>query len=357
MQQSNAQIVEFPRSYSAHPAPFIILALPRSRTAWLSKFLSYDGAKCGHDIAADCGSVAEFKAKLSGLVGSVETGAVIGWKAIREAIPDAKIIVLKRPLDQIQDSLRAIGLGDASILSEVAERRLILDVVGEQEDVPTISYDALNERDGCAWLFEYCLHKSFDMAWWDSFKDKNIQVDVAQMMQKLARNREKIKALKAEISQPKAVITCEPWGKFEPDCLSLGAEHFAETDTGVEPRRPFKLDLPMMREISDTGFFRVYSARKNGKLIGYIMWTIQNDPESEGLLIANMGPWFVSHEAGRFRVGERLFDESIADLKSLGVKNVFPHHRMQGRGAKLGDFFKRKGAKEVQHTYSLWIGN
>jgi hypothetical protein len=31
--------------------PFMIFALPRSRTAWLSEFLSYQGWTCWHEIA------------------------------------------------------------------------------------------------------------------------------------------------------------------------------------------------------------------------------------------------------------------------------------------------------------------
>jgi hypothetical protein len=39
------------------------------------------------------------------------------------------------------------------------------------------------------------------------------------------------------------------------------------------------------------------------------------------------------------------------------VQCIFPHHRTQGRGARIGRFFMRRGAKHIQQTYSLWIGN
>ena len=67
--------------------PFIVLSLPRSRSAWISAFLSYGGRKCGHDLAPTCGTMAEFVAMFGGggYAGTAETGAVVGWKAIRNA--------------------------------------------------------------------------------------------------------------------------------------------------------------------------------------------------------------------------------------------------------------------------------
>jgi hypothetical protein len=35
---------------------------------------------------------------------------------------------------------------------------------------------------------------------------------------------------------------------------------------------------------------------------------------------------------------------------------MFPHHRLHGRGAGLGRFFRRRGASEIQRTYCLQIG-
>lgn len=81
------------------------------------------------------------------------------------------------------------------------------------------------------------------------------------------------------------------------------------------------------------------------------------DCESAGLVIAQQGAWFVSTGAGFTKVGLRLMQRSIHDLRQLGVRCCFPHHRMQGRGAGLGKFFGRLGAKPMQTTYVLWIGD
>jgi hypothetical protein len=96
-------------------------------------------------------------------------------------------------------------------------------------------------------------------------------------------------------------------------------------------------------------------ARKAGKLVGYFTWTVARDPESEGLLTGTQGAWFVEPGVPA-RVSKRLWDRSVSDLKAIGVQCLYPHHRLQGRGAHLGRFFERQRAKPIKTEYSLWIG-
>ena len=59
-------------------APFIVFSLPRSRSAWVARFLSYGEKRCGHDVATECGSLAELTGRLHGeYAGTAETGAVV----------------------------------------------------------------------------------------------------------------------------------------------------------------------------------------------------------------------------------------------------------------------------------------
>ncbi len=68
---------------------FIVLSLPRSRSTWLSLFLSHE-AQIGHDIGADCSSVAEFMSSIG--AGTCETGAAFAWPLIKRLSPDIKVI-------------------------------------------------------------------------------------------------------------------------------------------------------------------------------------------------------------------------------------------------------------------------
>jgi hypothetical protein len=110
-----------------------------------------------------------------------------------------------------------------------------------------------------------------------------------------------------------------------------------------------------MAAASDAGVLRVYTARRGSKLIGYLTWQVAKDLESRDLLVAFQGAFFVA--PGNWGVAQRLFLHSLADLKIAGVRCLFPHHRLQGRGAKIGRFFMRWGAKPAKQEYILWIGD
>lgn len=150
-------------------------------------------------------------------------------------------------------------------------------------------------------------------------------------------------------------VRLEPWSDALWAEMKPHAEaHFAEVDGGVEPRRVFRLDTRLMQAIADAGSLKVVIGRQDGALVGYFTWNITPDVESEGLLIAQQGGWYVA--PGHPRIAAEMFDVSVRELRALGVQCIFPHHRTQGRGANIGRFFMRRGAKDIQRTYCMWIG-
>lgn len=150
------------------------------------------------------------------------------------------------------------------------------------------------------------------------------------------------------------VVGLESWDIFWPDADALARKHWDEVDGGVEPRRRYAPDAAKMKAMNALGIMQIITARKAGELVAYATWNISPDVESMGLIIAQQGAWYAS--PGVPTAGYRVFEFSIAWLRSLGVQMIYPHHRTQGRGSDLGPFFRRWGAKHIQSTYSLWIG-
>lgn len=146
------------------------------------------------------------------------------------------------------------------------------------------------------------------------------------------------------------------WGEIKAEVMPLAEQHYQEVDGGVEPKRKFLIDDTVMEQMDKAGLLKIIVARVDGFLAGYISWTVTYDPESKGLLIANMGPWFVLPEYAKNSLGHKMMDKSLSLLRDLGVQMIYPHHRLQGRGSDLGAYFLRLGAKPIQMTYSLWIG-
>lgn len=186
---------------------FIIFSLPRSRSKWISHFLSYQGAVCGHDTAASCGSVEQFLAKFGqkDFVGTCETGAVLGWKLIRHCMPKAKLIVVRRPVDQI---IRSLAQQQVWVdPGEMQVRGAMLDALSRAPGVKTITYEQLEQLEVCKWLFEHCLDLAFDFEHWQSLASTNIQIDMRQRMELLSRNALAIAAFKKEVLSATASLT------------------------------------------------------------------------------------------------------------------------------------------------------
>ena len=157
----------------------------------------------------------------------------------------------------------------------------------------------------------------------------------------------------ASPSLPYVSISREPWEAVWPALESLATEHFSE----VEPESPrvFRVDTQRMAEASRLGWLRIHTARVDGELWGYISWNCMWDLESQGLPIATQGAWFMKPKAP-WGLSVKLFTESVDSLRSIGVQCIFPHHRMLGRGRRIGRFFESIGATKTQDTYMLWIG-
>lgn len=153
----------------------------------------------------------------------------------------------------------------------------------------------------------------------------------------------------------RVVVAREPFGSAWPESQALTLKHFLEVEVGVSPHRRLEPDTENLGLLSRKNFLICITARVAGRLIGYFTWTVTRDLESKGLLIANQGAWYL--QPGFPRVASRMFDRSIAELKLMGVRCIFPHHRLHGRGKSLGRFFKRRGAVETKAEYMMWIGD
>ena len=342
--------------------PFIILGLPRSRTFWLSRFLSYGTNKVGHDIAVECDGMDSFLASLKDHAGTVETGMAAAWPVLKRSLPDAKFIVIRRSVEQVVESFKKFNI--VEVEPELRKRAQALDQFSRRLGVTTIQYDALKDVSVCAWLFQFCLGLGFDHGWWAAHDRINLQVDMAAELARIDAHADGIKKFKAEVAKrlPKEepydgpIIALEPFGSIWPECVVLGQKHFDEIEIDTDPRRKFALNRTLLSTAAVQGSLKIVTARIDTKLVGYCFWTVLSDPESEGLLVAEQGPWYVTEEAPA-RTAFRLYERSINELKSWGVKVVYPHHRATGRGSGLGKFFLRRGAVPEKQVYSLWIGD
>lgn len=153
----------------------------------------------GHDIAIECQRLDDFlESYKEGMWGTVETGAAIAYRLIRQELPDLRVITVHRAVVDVDRSLRRFGI---EVLEELESRSSLLELIGRQEGVESIYFNDLEDPFCCRWLFEYCLELPWDLQWWQLCQRLNIQVDMTARVQQLIRNRERIEELKREVTE------------------------------------------------------------------------------------------------------------------------------------------------------------
>lgn len=182
---------------------FLILCLPRSRSAWLAHYLSYPLARplqpVGHEILAGCESVDKFlNSYKCGMWGSVETAGAMLWRIIRSELPQCKIILIRRPIIEVHRSLAKVGI--VADLSALAEMEAMLDAAAGDSSIISVPYPVLSEPMIGKWLFEYCLELEFDFDWWAQITQVNIQVDMPAWMKRIEENRHVFESLKGDVA-------------------------------------------------------------------------------------------------------------------------------------------------------------
>jgi hypothetical protein len=147
-------------------------------------------------------------------------------------------------------------------------------------------------------------------------------------------------------TKPELVIRFEAFK----DCWSEGSQLVRAEAKEVEPYgRDFNPDINSIITNEMLGVFRIIVARIDGRLVGYLTFMIDFDLESYGTLIANQTAWYL--EPGHFGVAHKMYFFAVEEFKRLGVKFVYWHHTINGRGKSLGKFFERNGAHLMSMTY------
>lgn len=184
--------------------PFLVFSLPRSRSAWLSVFLSTAGHGVGHDIGAESRSPEDFLGRLLRLRGSCETGAAFAWDLIRKALPRARFAVVLRDPEAVIESLERFGFSGQR--EEMFRRYDQLRAISAFPGVFTTSFDALADEGRASALHRHCTGGEPPAGWWAQLDPLNIQVDMARWVARLRQNQAQIQTLKAEASAQMANV-------------------------------------------------------------------------------------------------------------------------------------------------------
>lgn len=178
--------------------PFVIFSLPRSRSFWLSRFLTYGAWHCGHDELLHCDSLGAVGAWLrQPCVGTAETSAAPFWRLLS---PTVRVVTVRRPVADVIASLHRAGLAfDTLLMTRVAAHhdRKLDQIEHRMPNVLSVRFEDLASEEVCAEVFEHCLPYAHDPEWWEEHDRQNLQINRAQMVAALSRGPQ-LRALAAE---------------------------------------------------------------------------------------------------------------------------------------------------------------
>ncbi len=352
---------------------FIVLALPRSRTYWLSKFLSYGDYECGHEEARHLRSIEDARIWLNrSYAGSAETSISPWWRLIQKFRPDVRIVTVRRPVDQVVDSLMRLDMGDVGSFDRdvISKAVLRLDAKLDQierrmPNVLSVQYEDLSSEDVCASVFERCLPYRHDHEWWSALAPVNMQINMRSMMRYMAAYRQPLDTLIATakhrsiadmvvrrpMDRDGVTFQQETFSDWERDGVKLFEEHCV--DVGEHPDQWKTKNIPVMKKLYEAGLMQITTARCNGRMFGYLAAFLHPSLESRTMLTAVHTTFFVSKELPG--LGLRLQRASAAALRQSGAGEIFLRQGIRGSGPKMGALYRRMGAQFDGELYRLQL--
>jgi hypothetical protein len=344
--------------------PFLVLGLPRSRTAWLSRFLTYGDWICGHDELRNMRSLDDVQTWLSQpCVGSAETAAAPFWRLID---PNIRIVIVRRPVADVVESLMRLpgcAFDRDALTTAMTKLDRKLDQIAARRDVLQVSFADLENETTCAAVFEYCLPYAHDPQWWAMWSAVNVQCDMRAYMRlcdafrpaldklgKVAKHRTLTQMALRKAKTPDGfTFQTERFDDWLDDAAHLLAEHHFQI--GESPDNWRNKNIPLLRALDDLGAMQITTARSNGRMFGYLMTLITPSLVTEGVMTAVNTAFFADPSAPG--VGLKLQREALASFREKGIGQVFWETNTVGGGDRIGAIYKRLGAEEKGSVYRL----
>lgn len=354
--------------------PFIIFGLPRSRTFWLSRFLSYGDVHCGHDQIRYARGVDDVKSWFAQKnVGTAETAGAAWWRLVHQCCPDANIVVVRRSVEKAVDSWMALDMHGICLTDREAVTHQFryldhkLDQIEHRlPNVLSVQFADLWDEDVCADVFEHCLPYRHDPSWWASLSGRNMQTDMRAMMRYFFANKPQLDKATAVCKQ--AVMThltkgrrdfvndgvtfqIETWEQFWKDGQKLFHEHCLSI--GEQPDYRHRLNLPLFQKLHDLEMMHVVTARSNGRMLGYLMTLIGPSLENVTMKVGTQTLFFATADANGLHLGSRMQKVAIEAARAANVDEIIMRAGVRGDGPRLGTLYERLGAEPFGDLYRL----
>lgn len=351
---------------------FVVFALPRSRTAWLSHFLSYGGWSCGHDEVRRMRSLDDCRRWFSQpQVGSTETAIAPWWRLLREWHPELRAIVIRRSIDEVLESYRRCGIpGDldahATALSRLDAK--LAQISSRWPGTLEVSFDDLRNEAACGAVFEYALGLEHDRTWWNLLARMNIQISLGPLMKYCMTYRAQIDKLAQQATHTSRAklfakrippildgmeLSVEPFRTFHADATKLYESHLVAT--GQHPNDHLHKNIDLFTKLDDLGNLQTLVARCNGRMFGYLVSVLGPSLEAPGMISALHTIFYCDPMAKGLVL--RLQRESAKLLSERGIDEILFRTSPRIDDSRQAIVFQRLGAEPFGQLYRLELDN
>lgn len=347
--------------------PFFVFGLPRSRTFWISRFLTYGGWNCSHEEICNIRSLEDVRAWLSlPLVGTAETAAAPWWRILHKLCPDARIVIIRRDPGQSFESMMRLGISFDPVLLAREIRKLdakLGQITARWPGALSVAYDDLRQEETCARIFEHCLGLPYDPAWWQTLHGMNLQIDMPALMRRFIAFQPQLTKLAAMLKQ-QSIRDMRLRPIVAPEGITIQAESFEDFYCGAQhlfrdhlvavgeaPDSAAGKNIPVFRKMDKMGNLQVMTARCNGRMFGYLMTLTSPSLEDANRITAVHTTFYAAPEFPG--LGMKLQRAALARLREIGVDEVYFRAGPRGNGPKMGALYRRLGAVSDGDLYRL----
>ena len=352
-----------------NPPPFLIMALPRSRTFWLSRFLSFGGWECGHDQLRFMRGVEDVKAWLgTPCFGSVETTAAPFWRLAKRWRPDLRLATVRRSPEAVMDSLteiRGVVFQPDLLLCNLRRLDAKLDQVEARTGALRVDFAELDDPQVCKKLWQHCLGS--DVAWveewWQAADAANVQIDFPALVRYSQANAPALASFAAIARQQSLAllrqrplrawgVSCEaePFEDFYADAGDLLAQH--TISVGEPAGAHLRRNVGLLRRLETQGALLTTTGRSaEGKLLGYLLHIISPSLEDPAKREALATAFFCQSEVSG--LGLRLQRTALQALRRMGVDKAIWRAGLRAEGPRLGLLAQRLGASPLGTLWHL----
>ena len=110
-------------------------------------------------------------------------------------------------------------------------------------------------------------------------------------------------------------------------------------------------NIPLGRQLANSGAMLVTTARANGRMFAYLLSVISPTLDEAGVLVAHLMLPFASPDAPG--IGMKLQVATIAMLRGHGVSQVIARAGVRGDGPRMGNMYRRLGFADDGGLYRL----